>query len=141
MAIEIISSSFSSLMPRTPVESRPLNTRTSSTGNRMQRPCAVVSSTFSSGLQIATRTMRSPSSSFMAILPLRLMFSKSARLLRRTLPALVANISSSCPQVFSSSGSSRIEVMYSPSSRGSRLTSALPTDCGVAAGSRHTFMR
>jgi hypothetical protein len=50
----------------------------------MQRPAAVVSSTLSSGMQIATRTMRSPSSSFMAILPLRLMFSKSARLLRRT---------------------------------------------------------
>jgi hypothetical protein len=53
----------------------------------------------SPGRQIATRTMRSPSSSFMAILPLRLMFSKSARLLRRTLPVLVANISCSRPQV------------------------------------------
>ena len=85
--------------------------------------------------------MRSPSSSFMAILPLRLMLSKSARLLRRTLPLRVANISSSVPQVLESSGSGRMEVMTSPSASGSRLTSALPTDCGVAAGRRHTFMR
>ncbi len=77
----------------------------------------------------------------MAILPLRLMLSKSARLLRRTLPLRVANMSSRVPQVFSSSGRGRMEVMTSPSANGKRFTRALPTDCGVAAGKRHTFMR
>jgi hypothetical protein len=45
------------LMPRTPVESRPLNTRTSVTGKRMHCPPAVVSSTSSSAEQISTPTM------------------------------------------------------------------------------------
>ena len=48
IAIEITSSPLSRRMPRTPVESRPLNRRTSSTAKRMQRPAAVVSSTLSS---------------------------------------------------------------------------------------------
>ena len=107
----------------------------------MQRPCALVSSTSFSGAQICTATMASPSSSFMAILPLRLMFSKSESALRRTLPERVANASCSAPHVSGSSGSGRMEVMTSPCCSGSRLTSALPVACGVAAGSRHTFMR
>ena len=41
--MEMTLSPSSSLMPRTPVESRPLNTRTSFTGKRMHWPCAVVS--------------------------------------------------------------------------------------------------
>ncbi len=40
-----------------------------------------------------------------------------------------------------SSGSGRIDVMRSSCASGSRFTSALPGDCGVAAGRRHTFMR
>ena len=90
---------------------------------------------------MATRMISSPSPSFIAILPLRLMFSKSARLLRRTLPERVANMSCSSPQLFGSSGSGRIEVIASSCCSGRRLISALPTDCGVAAGSRQTFMR
>ena len=45
-----------------------------------------------------------------------------------------------CAQLASSSGSGRIEVMRSPCSSGSRLTSALPRPCGAASGSRHTFI-
>ena len=107
----------------------------------MQRPCAVVSSTSFSGVQMRTATMESPSSSFMAILPLRLMFSKSDSALRRTLPERVAKASCSAAQVSASSGSGRMEVIASPGASGSRLTSALPTACGVDAGRRHTFMR
>ena len=77
----------------------------------------------------------------MAILPLRLMFSKSDSALRRTLPERVAKASCSVPHVSASSGSGRIEVMTSPCASGSRLTSALPTAVGVDAGRRHTFMR
>ncbi len=52
---------------------------------KMQRPSAVVSRiSFTWALQTPTPMIASPSSSFMAILPLRLMLSKSARLLRRT---------------------------------------------------------
>ena len=60
---------------------------------------------------------------------------------RRTLPERVANISSRSAQVFVSSGSGRMVVMTSPCSSGRRLMSALPVPCGVAAGSRRTFMR
>ncbi len=50
-------SPFASVMPRTPVESRPLKTRTSSTQKRMHWPRAVVSRTSSSSVQIWTSTM------------------------------------------------------------------------------------
>ena len=66
---------------------------------------------------------------------------KSESLLRRTVPPLVANITSSLAQLPSSSGSGRIEVMLSPFASGSRLTSALPRACGAAIGRRHTFIR
>ena len=126
-------------MPRTPVESRPLKTRTSGTGKRMHWPFAVVSSTSSASEQICTSTMCSPSSSFMAILPLRLTWTKSESLLRRTCPQAVANITSSRSQDASSSGSGMIVVMRSPCSSGSMLTSALPRAFGAASGSRQTF--
>ncbi|MNT05932.1 hypothetical protein D3C72_1405780 [compost metagenome] len=92
--MEMTSSSPCRRMPRTPVESRPLNTRTSSALNRMARPSRVVSRMSSSALQMATPTMRSPSSSFMAILPARFTVAKSLSLLRRTSPDLVANMMS-----------------------------------------------
>ncbi len=127
-------------MPRTPVESRPANTRTSSTAKRMQRPRAVVSRmSFCCALHTPTPTMESPSSSFIAILPLRLMPTKSLSLLRRTPPERVANITSYCSQVASSSGKGRIEVMLSPGSIGSRLTKALPREVGVPTGRRQTL--
>ena len=128
-----------SAMPRTPIESRPLNTRTSSTAKRMHWPRAVVSSTSSLSEQICTSTMRSPSSSRMASLPARLTWAKSESLLRRTVPRVVANITSSASQLASSSGSGMMVVMRSPVSSGSRLISALPRDCGAASGSRQTF--
>ncbi len=103
-----------SAMPRTPIESRPLNTRTSSTAKRMHWPRAVVSSTSSLSEQICTSTMPSPSSSFMAILPARLTWAKSESLLRRTVPRVVANITSSASQLASSSGSGMMVVMRSP---------------------------
>ena len=83
--------------------------------------------------------MRSPSSSRMAILPARLTWAKSESLLRRTVPRVVANITSSASQLASSSGSGMMVVMRSPVSSGRRLISALPRDCGVASGSRQTF--
>ena len=49
---EITLSSLSSAMPRTPIEVRPVNTRTSGTGKRMHWPPAVVSSTSSFSVQI-----------------------------------------------------------------------------------------
>ncbi len=128
-----------SVMPRTPIESRPLNTRTSVTAKRMHWPFCVVSSVSSLSRQICTSTMASPSSSFIAILPARFTWVKSRSLLRRTVPRVVANITSSSPQVVSSSGSGMTVVMRSPCSIGSMLTSALPRACGAASGSRHTF--
>ena len=86
-------------MPRTPIEVRPWNTRTSVTGKRMHWPPAEVSSTSSFSVQICTSRMPSPSSSFMAMMPERRTSTKSDSLLRRTVPCVVANITSSLPQV------------------------------------------
>ena len=139
-AIEITRSSSASEMPRTPMESRPLNTRTSVTGKRMHWPFAVVINTSSCSVQVSTDTMPSPSSSFMAILPLRFTCTKSESLLRRIVPLVVANTTSSVSQLVSSSGNGRIEVIRSPCSSGSMLTSALPRACGAASGRRQTLV-
>ena len=105
----------------------------------MHCPFCVVSSVSSLSRQICTSTMASPSSSFIAILPARLIWVKSLSLLRRTVPRVVANITSRSPQVVSSSGSGITVVMRSPCSIGSMLTKALPRACGAASGSRQTF--
>ena len=106
----------------------------------MHWPAAVVSRTSSPSVQSCTPTIASSSlSNFMAILPLRFTWTKSESLLRRTVPALVAKTTSSSPQLSSSSGSGRMEVMRSLALSGSRLTSALPRACGAASGSRQTF--
>ena len=123
-------------MPRTPVEVRPLNTRTSGTGKRRHLPARVASSTSLSSPHRLTPTRLSPSFSFMAILPLAFTLVKSARSLRRTLPAAVANIRCWPCHSPSSTGSGITVVMYSPSASGSRLTIALPRDCGLPTGRR-----
>ena len=88
-------SSPSSLMPRTPTESRPAKTRTSVTGKRIALPAAVASRMSSFSLQTCTPISRVPSSSFMAILPLALTLVKSDRRLRRTVPAEVTKTAKS----------------------------------------------
>ncbi|MNE31107.1 hypothetical protein D3C80_1246550 [compost metagenome] len=60
-------------------------------------------------------------------------------MLRRTVPRVVENITSSVSQVLSSSGSGMMVVMRSPGSSGSMLIRALPLDCGVPIGRRQTF--
>ena len=71
----------------------------------------------------------------MAILPLDIIFSKSAMELRRTLPWEVANISS-MPLESISSGHGMMVVMASSSANGSKFTMALPLPVGLAAGRR-----
>ena len=106
----------------------------------MHWPELAVSSTSSSSVQVSTPRISSPSSSsFMAILPLRLTWTKSDSLLRRTVPRVVANITSRSAQLASSSGSGMIVVMRSPSSSGSMLLRNLPRDCGLPIGRRQTF--
>ena len=105
----------------------------------MHCPAALVSSTSSFSVQICTSTMASPSSSFMAMMPERRTSEKSDSLLRRTVPRVVANITSSLLQLASSSGSGMMVVMFSPCSSGRMLIKALPRACGAACGSRHTF--
>ena len=80
-----------------------------------------------------------PSSSFMAMMPERRTSAKSDSLLRRTVPPVVANITSSSAQVFSCSGSGMIVVINSPCPSGRMLISALPRACGAATGSYQTF--
>ena len=136
---EITLSPSSKAMPRTPIEVRPWNTRTSGTGKRMHCPPALVSSTSSFSVQICTSTIASPSASFMAMMPDRRTSTKSDSLLRRTVPLVVANITSSSAQDFSSSGSGMMVVINSPCSSGRMLISALPRACGAASGKRQTF--
>src|SRR5438552_3491373 len=71
IASEISVSFSASAMPRTPIEVRPVKTRTSVTGKRMHWPPAAVSSTSSRSVQIWTSTIASPSPSFMAMMPER----------------------------------------------------------------------
>src|SRR3546814_301085 len=78
----------------------------------------------------------SPSSSFIARLPARLMLVKSLRALRRIVPAAVANMTCRPSQLASSAGIGMTVWIHSPSSRGSRLTIGRPRDCGVPSGSR-----
>ncbi len=139
MAIEMTRSPSARRMPRTPVDSRPANTRTSPTAKRIARPSAVVSSTSWFSAASDTPTMCSSSPSFMAILPARFTLTKSDSLLRRTSPEVVANTTSNRSQLASSSGSGRIEVIASPCSIGSRFTNALPRALGSPSGSRQTF--
>ncbi len=73
------------------------------------------------------------------MMPERRTSTKSDSLLRRTVPRVVANITSSFAQVVSSSGSGMMVVMRSPCSSGRMLISALPRACGAASGSRQTF--
>ena len=82
-----------------------------------------------------TFTSRSSSCSFMAILPFALIFVKSLRLLRRTLPPEVANMTKLACASLSSSGSSMTVEIVSPSASGSRLIIALPRACGLPSGS------
>ena len=75
----------------------------------------------------------------MAIFPVRLTWRKSDNLFRRTVPRVVANITSRSAQELSSSCSGMIVVMRSPCASGRMLISALPRPCGAASGSRQTF--
>ena len=65
----------------------------------MHCPPAEVSSTSSCSVQICTPTMPSPSSIFIAMMPEGRTSAKSESLLRRTVPRVVANITSSVSQV------------------------------------------
>ena len=58
--------------------------------------------------------MLSPSSSFIAMMPERRTSTKSESLLRRTVPRVVANMTSRLAQVVSSSGSGITVLMRSP---------------------------
>ena len=140
--MEITVSPSARRMPRTPVRNRdrrtpgPLPWRSADCSARS----AVVSRiSLTPALQVPTPTIWSPSSSFMAILPLRRTSTKSESLLRRTPPERVANITSYWSQGASSSGNGRIEVMLSPGSIGRMLTQALPREVGVPTGRRQTF--
>ncbi len=70
-------------MPRTPMESRPANTRTSPTAKRIALPLRAASRMSLASVQTPTPIRRSPSSSFMAILPFAFTSTKSLSSLRR----------------------------------------------------------
>ena len=139
IAIETTASPSARRMPRTPVESRPLKTRTSVAGKRMARPSRVVSITSSSSDAMQALISRVPSGSFIAILPLRMTLVKSSSALRRTSPSEVAK--TICRLAHSSSGTStgRIAATETPAGIGRMLTIALPRALRPASGSRQVF--
>ncbi len=130
-------------MPRTPVDVRLTNSRTSSTAKRIALRFLVTSSTSSAASHSATPISRSssPSSKRMASLPAALMLVKASMLLRRTEPCAVANMTWSLAQLSSSSGSGRTVVIVSSSASGSSCFMKRPFDCGEPAGSFHTLRR
>ena len=131
-------------MPRTPVEVREVNSRTSSPEKRMALPIFVAKSTSSPASSKATPISLSllASSNFIANLPFDGMLVKASMLFRRTLPIAVANTTLSAPQLSSSSGSGKTVRIVSPSSRdGSILTMGLPRVVGPPSGSFQTFKR
>jgi len=133
--MEITSSPLANLTPRTPVDERLEKTRSPETGNRMHLPRRVESRTSSSAVQVRTRTKRSPSFSFMAILPLAMTLVKSDSKLRRMEPDAVEKRTERSAQVSSSSCSGSKVVMVSPSSSGRMFIIALPRACGEPSGS------
>ena len=126
-------------MPRTPVDLRPLKTRTSVVGKRIARPARVTSMTSSSSAQMRAFTSSIPSGRSMAILPLRLTLVKSLSALRRTSPAVVAK--TICRSFHSSSGRSTgmIAAIDTPVGIGRMLTMALPLEVRPPWGRRHVL--
>ncbi len=156
--MEMTSSPSSRRIPRTPVEVRDWNSRTSVALKRIALPLREASRTSSPSVSSATpmsRSVRSDCSSLssvsasstapvpkrIAILPLDGMLVKAAMLLRRTVPWAVANMMCSPPHSASSSGSARTVEIVSPSARGSRLTIGRPLVLGPPSGRRQTLRR
>ena len=145
--------------PRTPVEVRDRNSRTSVALKRIALPLRVASRTSSPSSSNSTPISRSDVSACsslssllslssltpwpkrIAILPFDGMLVNAAMLLRRTVPLAVANIMLRSPQPVSSSGSGRTVEIVSPSASGRRLTIGRPLVFGPPSGSRHTFIR
>src|SRR3546814_245861 len=132
MESEITSSSSFSVMPRTPVEVRLWNSRTSVAAKRMALPCRVASSTSSPSVSNATPIRRSvaPSSKRIAILPLVGTLVKESMLFRRTPPRAVTNTTWRFFHSSSSSGNGSTVWMISPLASGSRLTIGRPREPG-----------
>jgi hypothetical protein len=126
-------------MPRTPVESRPLKTRTSVVGKRIARPSAVTSITSSSPCRCARSRGSRPSGSFIAILPLRLTLVKSDSALRRTSPSEVAKKIWSWSHSSSGRSTGMIAAMETPCGIGRMLTTALPREVRPPCGSRQVL--
>ena len=137
--MEIISSPLASFAPRTPVELRLANTRIAETGNLMHLPSLAARRISCPSSQTTTPIKESPSSSFMAILPLDLTSTKSESLFLRTPPLAVANITYLFSHSASLSGRRITVVMVSPCSSGKMLIIALPIEVGEPSGSLYTF--
>ena len=116
-----------------------MKTRTSVARKRIARPALVVSITSSPSEQMRALISRTPSGSFIAILPLVLTLVKSSSALRRTSPSEVANIT--CRLAHSSSGTSigMIAAIETPCGIGRMLTIALPRALRAPSGRRQHF--
>ena len=124
-----------SLMPRTPLVSRPIG-RASDSRNRIAMPLAVASTSSSPGWVTTAPMSSSPSRSFTAISPLvrRRRYCSSGVFL--TMPLRVASSrhwsGSSKPET------ARHSATRSPSSNSSRLTSARPFESRASSGNSKT---
>ena len=101
----------------------------------MHWPCAVVSRISSASEQASTPISASPSSSFIAILPLRLMLSKSAISLRRMSRRLGGKDHLQLAQLASSSGIGMMVVMRSPG-QAAEIDQRLATRLRITTGRR-----
>ncbi len=109
------------------------------TGNRIALPSRVVSITSSSSEQVRASIRRTPSGSFIAILPLRMTLVKSSSALRRTSPSEVANMICRLAQSASGASTGMIAATPTPVGIGRMLTIALPRELRPPSGSRQHF--
>ena len=126
-------------IPRTPVDLRPLKTRTSVVEKRIARPELVKSMMSSSSPAMRTLTNSTPSGRSMAILPFDRTLVKSDNALRRTSPADVAKITCKLSQSVSGTSTGIIAAIETPVGIGRIFTIALPFAVRPPNGKRHVF--
>ena len=114
------------MIPLTPVDFRPLNTRTAVVEKRIALPESVKSITSSSSPAMRAFTNSVPSFKSMAIFPLDRTLVKSERAFLRISPAEVAKTICKLSHSFSSTSTGIIAAIETPTGIGKIFTMALP---------------
>ena len=128
-----------SLIPRTPVDFRPLNTLTAVVEKRIALPESVNSIISSSSPAIRAFTSAVPSFKSIAIFPFDRTLVKSDNAFLRTSPAEVAKIICKLSHSFSSTSTGIIAAIETPTGIGKMFTIALPLAVLLPRGNLHVL--